>query len=420
MRKYLLGSSLLSVMLVAPAHAGEIKFKPLIDLRLRYETVDQAGPLPITTAQDANSVTARLRSGFELTSGPFSFLTEAEGTLAIVDKYNSGVNGKTTYPTVADPQNIELNRIQLQYKTKPLTLTVGRQRINLDDQRFVGSVGWRQNEQTFDAVRFEYTGIKNVKADVTYAWSDRTIWGIDGIPATANAAKIDGDNIFATLSYKHKIGTLTGFAYLVDQDGTTAVVARRTSQTYGARFAGSYAFSKQTKLGYAASYAQQKDNNANPINYKADYIAAELALESHGFKLTGGYEELGADAAATGIKGGFAFQTPLATLHKFNGWADKFLTTPNDGLRDYYGGIGYTLPKVGKMGPLSAQVVYHKFTSDLPAFGGGRVHFGNEWDAQLTLKVDKRIGLTAKYADYDADKLLTNTRKIIFQIDYIY
>ena len=402
MRNILIGVSLLTIAGATSAHAGEVKFKPLIDARLRYETVDQTG-----IANDADSVTVRMRSGGELTKGPFSFLAEAEATLAISEDYNSGVNGKTLFPVVADPQNIELNRIQLQYKTKPLTVTIGRQRINLDDQRFVGAVGWRQNEQTFDAVRIEWTGVKNLKADVTYSWSDRTIWGIDGVKNGTNQQAISGDNFFGTLAYTTKLGTLTGFAFLIDQDELPAAVLRKSNQTFGARFAGAHAFSKTVKLSYAASYAHQSDYNNNPVKYSADYYAAELGLDAKGFKLTGGYELLGSDG------GIIAFQTPLATLHKFNGWADKFLATPANGLQDIYGGIGYTIPKVGKMGPLAAVVTYHRFDSDRL-----NLHYGNEWDAQISLKLNKRLTLLGKYADYDAKALLTDTRKFIIELGY--
>src|SRR6185436_13070135 len=145
---------LMSSAALLPAAAQAVKLKPIVDTRLRYENVDQAG-----LAKDANALTARARLGVEATEGPLSFLVEAEGTLALNESYFSGLNRKATYPIVADPENIELNRIQVQYKGLPGTVvTAGRQRINLDDQRFVGSVGWRQNEQTFDAVRVEWSG----------------------------------------------------------------------------------------------------------------------------------------------------------------------------------------------------------------------------------------------------------------------
>jgi hypothetical protein len=415
MQKYILGLSLgLGVAGALPAQAGELKFKPIIDARLRYENVDQTG-----IVNDADAVTLRLRAGGEITKGRFSLLGEAEGTLAINEDYNSTSNGKTSFPVVADPENVEINRLQLQYKSKATTATLGRQRINLDDQRFVGSVGWRQNEQTFDAARFEYTGVKGLKIDMTYAWSDRTIFGHDGIGA--NPRYVDGDNVFANVSYKFKVGTLTGFAYLVDQEYPVLVaLARKSSQTYGARFAGAMPFSKKVKLSYAASYARQMDDKNNPVSYEADYGAAELGLEAYGFKLTGGYELLGSDASATGIVGGYAFQTPYATLHKFNGWADKFLTTPPTGLQDYYAGLAYTVPKIGKMGPLVASFVFHRFDSDRNS-----IHYGDEYDAQLSLKLTKRTTALIKYADYERKGIASftgdaDTKKLWLEIGYAF
>jgi hypothetical protein len=398
-----------------PAQAGSVKLKPIIDARLRYEGVDQAG-----LAKDADALTLRMRSGIEATSGAFSFLVEAEGTLALSERYNSGVNGKTAFPIVPDPENVELNRIQLQYKGLPKTVvTLGRQRINLDDQRFVGSVGWRQNEQTFDAARIEWTGIKNLKADVTYAWSQRTIWGVDGFGARQQA--ISGDNILANLSFKLKTGTITGFAYVVDQDEPAITYLARpfsmSSQTYGARTAFSLPLSKAMKLNLLASYARQSDYHRSQIDYSADYWLGEVGIAAKGFTLTGGYEVLGADAAAsnkvTAAPVVASLQTPLATLHKFNGWADKFLVTPPNGLRDAYGSIGYTVPHVGKMGPLGLLVAYHRYDSDRLS-----IDYGSEWNAQATLKINKRLSGLVKYADYDASVFATDTRKLWLQLDY--
>ena len=425
MRKicFLLSASALGAA-ATPALAQDVVFKPIVEARLRYETVDQEG-----FSRDADAVTMRLRAGGELSSGPFAFLAEGEGTLAIDEDYNSGVNatpfnGKALYPVVADPENVELNRLQLQYRTKPLIVTLGRQRINLDDQRFVGSVAWRQNEQTFDAVRVEYMGVKNLKVDLTYAISARTIWGVDGtkfLTPFTRPTRIDGDNVFANVSYKTKYGTLTGFAYLVDEDEAVVGLRRNSSQTYGARFAGALPLAKKVKLSYLASYARQSDYAKNPVDYKADYVAAELGLEVSAFKLTGGYELLGSDGSAPGAVGNaFAFQTPFATLHKFNGWADKFLTTPSTGIQDYYGGIAYTVPKLGKMGPLVASFIYHRFSSDRLS-----IHYGDEYNAQVTLKIDKHLSALVKYADYERKGISSfsgdaDTKKFWAQIDYAF
>ena len=94
-----------------------------------------------------------------------------------------------------------------------------------------------------------------------------------------------------------------------------------------------------------------------------------------------------------GVKG---FATPLATLHKFDGWADKFLTTPPNGIRDFYASGGFSVPKVGPFATISGQAVYHDFNTDRLNFG-----YGNEWDFQLAGKIDK-FTLMLKYADYNA------------------
>jgi hypothetical protein len=389
-----------------PALAGEVKLKPIIDARLRYENVDQAG-----VAVESDAVTLRMRAGVEAKTGKFAILVEGEGTLAIVDRYNSGVNGKVG-PVIPDPQNIELNRAQLQFTGLPKTvITAGRQRINLDDQRFVGNAGWRQNEQTFDAVRAEWTGVKGVKADLTYSWSNRTIWGVDGFGARQQA--VSGDSIFVNLGSKAKTFGVTGFSYLVDMDEAAVQGFRLSSKTFGVRANAMLPLSKAAKLGLVGSYARQSDYKNNPNNSSADYLLGEAVLDVKGFKLTAGYEVLGADNGVALS----SFQTPLATLHKFNGWADKFLVTPPNGLRDLYFGAGYA-PKVKKLPGLNTQLTWHQYKSDRLG-----LDYGSEWNAQLGWKIGKRVGFLAKYADYNRKGLAdfagdADTQKFWVQFDY--
>ena len=381
---------------ISATPAAAQTLKPLIDARLRWESVDQDG-----FARDADAVTVRVRAGVEAKAGDFAALVEAEGTLALVERYNSSVNGLTGYPTIADPENVELNRAQLQYRGLPKTvITAGRQRIALDDQRFVGNVGWRQNEQSFDAVRVESGALGPVAVDVTYAWSDRTIYGVD-----SPIASIGGDNVFAGASVKLGPVAAKGFAYLVDQDAP----GRRqySSQTYGVRATGAFPLAKATKLALAASFARQSDWQGNPADYAASYWLGEAQLQWKRLGLTGGYEVLGSDGGAAGT----SFQTPLATLHKFQGWADKFLTTPADGVRDLYLGGAYALP-AGKS-PLTFNVVWHRFTSDRLVRP-----YGSEWDLQLGFKPARQLAATIKFASYQADGFATDTRKLWLQLDY--
>ncbi len=397
--RYTLTFPVLTLICAAPAAAQTIT--PLIDTRLRHEHVEQNG-----LRDDADAVTARIRAGLQVTEGPWSALAEAQGNLAIVGKYYDGLQGSaTSRPQIADPQSIALYRAQLQYRSAPLTVTAGRQRIQLEDERFVGAAGIRNNGQTFDAVRAEIVPVTGVKADVTYAWGVRTIWGIDGFGARPQA--VGGDNIFATLGWASPIGTLSGFAYLVDQDEAPVQGYRLSSQSYGVRLAGSRKVGKAT-VAWQASHARQSDYHRNPNDYRADYWLADVAVDLAGPKLGAGYEVLGADRG-TALT---SFQTPLSSIFKFQGWADKFTTTPADGIRDLYASAGWGWKQVGTLKNVSVQAIYHRFESDRLVR-----HYGNEIDLLAQAKLGRTVA-SVRYADYDADLFATNTRKLWLQLDW--
>lgn len=375
-----------------PVEVGDgVTIDPIVDLRLRYETVGQD-----SAANDAEALTARLRAGFEVAKDGFSFLAEAEGTLGIVNDYNDTIpgNGLEPYPVVADAENIELNRLQVGYKKGGYSLTVGRQRIILDNARFVGNVGWRQNEQTFDAVRGQ-AKIGPVALDATYSNSQRTIFGVD-----SPNEFFDGDLVLLNAGVDLKPVKVKAFSYLIDYDTRLAF----SSQTYGVLASASVPLGP-VKLDVKASYANQSDYGANPTDYSADYINLELGTGIAGFSLKGGYEELDTDGGVA------SFQTPLATLHAFNGWADVFLTTPAAGLRDYYVSLGKGF-KIPSLPGLKAGVTYHKFESDI-----GGLDYGTEWDASIGFKVGP-IGMLVKYANYDAEDFGTDTEKFWLQAAY--
>lgn len=398
--KYLLATTA-ALAVAGPACAQQIELKPVAEARLRYEHVDQDG-----LTQQADALTVRARAGLTASSGALSATLVGQGTLAVIDRYFDGFDKAATKPLVADPQNVALYIAQLQYRTSALTLTGGRQKIVLDDERFVGNVAFRDNGQTFDAVRAELTPAKGLKLDVSYAWSVRTIWGFQGKGARQQA--VSGDNILANLSYATPLGTLSGFAYLVDQDEAAVQAYRLSSQTYGVRLAGNQPLSKFAKLAYQLSYARQSDYHRNPNDYAADYWLADATLDLHGWKLNAGYEVLGASHGAALT----SFQTPLGTNFKFQGWADKFLTTPANGMRDLYVGTGYGWKQVGPLSGVALAATWHRFESD-------RLdqHYGNEWDLIASAKL-RRTALSVRYAHYDARAMATDTEKLWLQADW--
>lgn len=331
----------------------------------------------------------------EVAKGGWQLLVEGEGNLALVDDYNDTIpsNGLEPFPVVADPDSIELNRATISYMQNGTGATLGRQRIIYENARFVGNVGWRQNEQTFDAMRGQ-TVIGPVKVDATYAISQRTIFGSE-----SPNSHFDGDFVLLNAGLDLEVVDAAAFAYVIDYDTRLAF----SSETYGVTAKVSIpvpGFSPSLTLGLAT----QTDTGGNPTNYNAQWYHAELGASVAGFSLAAGYEELGSDGGVA------AFQTPLATLHAFNGWADVFLVTPASGLRDYYArvGRGFSIPGIGTV---NAAVVYHEFESDV-----GGVDYGSEWNASLGFRIGK-VGVLAKYANFDSDGFATDTEKFWLQAE---
>jgi hypothetical protein len=379
--------------------------KPLLDLRLRYEMVDQE-----PFVEDANAVTLRVRPGFE-TGKAWNTALLVEGDLVwpLRTNYNSTTNGKTAFPVVPDPESYEINRLQLTNTSIiDTTITLGRQRIVLDDHRFVGNVGWRQNEQTFDALRVVNRHIPNTTIDVSYVGQVNRIFGPRGLPGN-NDGRFTGDTFLANVAYQFPFGKLTGFGYLIEFEELPNPI-RDTTQTFGLRFQGEKPLAK-IKLGYIGSWATQSDRGDNPLDFSNKYFLAELTGTFRQFSIGAGYEVLQGD----GIKG---FSTPLATLHKFQGWADKFLTTPVNGLKDKYVNLGYLKKGVGPLETLGVTASWHDYESERLS-----INYGDELNLQLQARYRRFTG-TVKYADYNAapttPTAVRDTQKLWAQLDFIW
>jgi hypothetical protein len=377
-----------------PAAQAFSTSKPLVDLRMRSESVDQDG-MP----EDATALTLRGRLGFETGAAwGFKLLAEAELLWPLQDDYNDTINGKTQFPVVADPEAYEVNRLQIANTSIPDTSVVlGRQRISYDDQRFVDNVAWRQNEQTFDALRLTNKSVRGLTIDLVYLNQVNRVVGPD-----SPVGRYTGDNYLANVSYDTPVGKFTGFAYLLDFEEA----ASDSTATFGARYSAQRELSG-VKLAGFITYADQHDRAANPLDYSDQYFAAELAGTVKAWTATAGIEVLGGD----GIRG---FSTPLATLHKFQGWADKFLTTPVDGIDDRYFALGFGKKPLGLLDSLSASVVYHDFRSERLS-----LDYGSEVDLLLQARWRRFAGLL-KYADYSADSFATDTQKFWIQLEFQY
>lgn len=372
------------------------------ELRYRYEHVDQDG---ISNKADASTVRTNL--GFK-TGQYYGFrgLIEAQ----IVNRFggndfNDTTNGKTTYPIVADPQTAEINELWLSWSAPLQTeFKIGRQKINLDNQRFVGTVDWRQNDQTFDGIMLTNTSLDKLELQYSFIRNVNRVFGDDH-----PLGDLDTTTHLAHASYKYADWFNAAlYGYWMNFDEAPSL----SNRTYGARINGKVPLNDVWSVSYEAEAAMQEDHGDNTAHYDEGYYHVSPGITGYGFTVTGGYEVLQGD-------GSQAFQTPLATLHKFNGWADKFLTTPANGLEDTYVGASYKVDKIAPcLNGISLSVVYHDFSGEEDG------DYGSEWDASVgknfTLPKEQPfegLNVLVKYADYDADDTpYTDTKKIWLQV----
>jgi len=374
-----------------------------INVRARYEYVEQDN-----LASESHAGTIRTRFGF--TTAPvygFQGMIEAENITAVDDdSYNAaGSNGQPGRPIVADPEVTEINQAWLGYSyTNQFNIKAGRQRIVLDNHRFIGDVGWRQNQQTFDSAFTTFTPCKEFSLSYGYLWDVNRIFGdVSGLPP--GNTDFESDSHIINASFNTRFGKLVGYGYLLDLQNAAGFA--NSCATYGLSFSGSAPVSEKVKLDYRGEFALQTDYADSPQDYEAEYYNVELGVNVKPFIVGGGYEVLGSD-------NGFSFKTPLATLHAFNGWADVFLATPALGLQDLYGFAQVTLP-----GQIPLRAVYHKFDSD-----AGSADYGSEIDLVASKKLGKHWMAMVKYAYYMGEDAVsglpasTDVQKFWAQVEF--
>jgi len=374
---------LLGGFTTTPALAGNdltealVGGKATMDMRVRYENVTEDN-----AKQDATALTVRTRLGYK--TGNFmnvnGFLEMNNVTPMIDEDYDSKLNGNTGYSVIADPTNTIVNRAHIDYVgLADTTLRYGKQRIIYDNARFIGNVGWRQTEQIYNAFRITNKSLSDTNLDYAYLSKRYKITtAVENITAHLLHASYGG----------WSFGKLTGYAYLLDfVDNPTT-----SSQTVGVRFKG--ATKGDVKFNYTAEFADQGKYADGSDAIDASYIRLEGGATFVGVNVTAGYEVLGSN------NGQYGFSTPLATLHGQNGWADKFLSTPADGLVDV------TLKVAGKVAGVKLVGVYHDYTAD-----NGSDKYGTELNLLAAKKFGKNYSLGAKYAGYSADTWSVDTTK---------
>lgn len=381
------------------------------EIRPRYEFVDDGK----ATTANANAYTARIKLNVTADLFEVEGLKSSVGIISVNNfgshQYNwngtSYNDGTKNYSVVVDPQAAMISNAEINYKTGKTTFHAGRSQINLDNQRFIGTVGWRQFERSYDSVYVANESIENLS--LLAAW----VYGTQGVKENPTA---DTNSVILHADYKvNDMLKITAYDYMI----------ANLSDTYGLALTGKYK-TEPVVIDYRFEYAQQGDATMEkgvqtPTTGKADaeYFNIDLGANFSGLITGVNYEFLSGADAATGET---TFTPALGTNHKFNGWADMFYvaSNPSGGLKDANLRLGYAAKGFGKL-----LAVYHQFDSNkkMAAVTGVTNDLGSEFDILYTnsLPFVKDVNALVKYASYSAGKAVGYTndvKKVWVQLDY--
>lgn len=354
---------------------------------LRYEGVDEDNAL-----ENAEAVT--LRTALKYTTAALNGFT---GVLEVEDVRILGVGDFSVpqsgynagrYSVIADPETTELNQGYLQYVDGGFSARIGRQDIRYDNQRFIGAVPWRQDYQSFDAVSLQF------KKDTAQAYTLNYHYLAQRERVFAQDADIDSKDHVLHGVIATPIGNLAGYAYLLEDD----IALSNSLDTYGVRLTGTRKLAG-VDATYLVEYATQ-DSQRGSMEFNADYYVVEGGATVKRLTAKLGYESLGSDNAAYG------FATPLATAHAFQGWADQFVATPNEGIDDVY------LSLATPVGGGTLTFVYHDYSA---AESSATVDdLGEEFNLQWLRPIRNNFQYGIKFADYHQGDMVTKVDKQVF------
>jgi hypothetical protein len=349
-----------------------------LQLRLSLEHSDFEDAADLDPATGLN---LRTRLGYR--TGDFrssNFFVQVHNLANLIEEFDdTNGGGDAGRDKIGDPDGARIHQTYFEFNGISGTqLRLGRQEIVLDDARLIGNVNWRQNGQSFDALSVTNQSIERL---TLYA-------GVISEVNTIVLSGIDLDHlVLVNARYTYTEGhDIALFSYLLDVENDAI---NRDSATYGGRVKGACG----EYLKYDLTYAFQNDYEEGNNN-KGDMVNAFLGVNRKWFSVGAGYSRISGQDGSDN-----PFDTLFSTAHKFNGWADQFLTTNGGnlagGLEDLFFQLGTDIA--------GTKIVlrYHMFDTTEHEPGIHDRDYGDEFDFDVQRKLRENLTAQFRFAHYN-------------------
>jgi len=302
----------------------------------------------------------------------------------------------STRPVIEDPKGDSVHQAYVVLKALPDTnVVVGRQEIDLDNGRFVGTEHHRQTPNSFDAISVTNTTYKDWEFFYAYVDSLNTYYsGTHAVPSASHPRTREQRThlVNATWEGMKEYATISAFGLMVeDRDAVT-----NSGDTYGVYAWGDRDIRPGYNLGYKAGYASFETGHKNTANYDANWwtLGASLSFDRLGplekMRLCAGYE------AFEGVNGQGTFKAPFSEKHSFNGIVDAVDTFANGGLVDW------SLRLAGSFRDVDMYVAAHKFEAENKGAITTNQNYGSEYDAGAIYKFHDRYSVGVEVGSFSS------------------
>ncbi len=359
------------------------------DVRYRYAAISD-------DAFDAEARASTLRLTLGARTEPiagFSIFAQGRTVQPLgADDYNSTVNGLDDFPVEPDPRASELSQAFLEYEAPRLSAWAGRRQVSWGHERFVSAYDWRQHGRSFDGLGLEAQPVAALTLRYQYAFNVNR-----AVSDRNEDGNYNGDFHFVDATVR--AGERWGFnAYAFGHDFSEAFAQALSARTFGASAAGSVPLEGGVDARVHLELAHQSEAGSNPETFSHLYLRAEAGLHRGWAGVRAGFEHLGGDGES-------AFQTPFGDLHRYNGFSDRFLDTPPDGLEDLY--VEARVEAGDWARPVfdgaALSVAYHAYSA-----AEGAQDYGTEWELEAKLPITARVEASVKASIYDASGFSTS------------
>jgi len=392
---------------VAGQYTQAVEFKFSGEVRPRTEVANQAVGSPKNDHRTFTTMRTRLGVEAIVDSDASAFIQLQDVRTAGGEKATGAPPSITQTGTSVGASGLDMHQAYIKVNHllgTDIQLKLGRQEMAFDEHRLIGTIGWIQQAQTFDAIRFD-TALSQLSDNLSLTGFFAKTVAINTHPTLKNTLNPNAtfESNFAGERLTYKLGDKGDritqyFYYALNPSRTGAGVDLAPDVAKNIEYVGAYVAKHFGGIRLRIDGAYEFGNKNATTDIKAYMLTTSLGAKLNimqGAGISVWYDYLSGDNNPADLTV-HTFTTPYATNHKFYGNIDKFLNIPTQGLQDIV-----LKTWIKPMKKLKLVLHFHQFLSAKTSTAAmPPKNLGQEIDTHIRYTLAKNTVLGLGYSHY--------------------